>query len=35
MDELKNGQQYDALITDVNYSYSQPISISLSPFLRG
>ena len=35
IEDLKNGQQYDALITDVNYAYSQPISVSLSPFVRG
>jgi len=35
MEELKNGQEYDAIITDVNYAYSFPIQISLSPFVRG
>ena len=35
MEELKNGTTYDAIITDVNYAYSSPISISLSPFVRG
>jgi predicted RNA-binding protein with RPS1 domain len=25
LDQLKAGQQYNALITDVNYAYSQPL----------
>ena len=25
LDELQNGYQYEALVTDINYSYSNPI----------
>lgn len=35
MEDLKNGATYDSIITDVNYAYSSPIQISLSPFVRG
>lgn len=34
LEELKVGQQYDAMITDVNYAYSKPIQITLSPFIK-
>ncbi len=34
LDQLKAGQQYNALITDVNYAYSQPLQITLSPFIK-
>lgn len=33
-DDLKQGKQYDAMITDVNYAYSQPLQITLSPFIK-
>ena len=32
--DLKSGHQYDALISDVNYAYSQPLQITLSPFVK-
>ena len=31
---MKEGQQYDAVITDVNYAHSQPINVSISPFIK-
>lgn len=34
LDELKVGQQYDAVINDVNYSFSQPLQIIVSPFIK-
>jgi hypothetical protein len=34
LEDLKTGEQYDAMITDVNYSFSQPIQITVSPFIK-
>lgn len=34
VEDLKEGQQYEALITDVNYAYSSPFQIQVSPFIR-
>ncbi len=35
IEELKNNETYDAMITEVNYAYSYPIQIALSPFVKG
>jgi hypothetical protein len=35
LEDLKAGEQYDAVITDVNYAFSQPIHITVSPFIKG
>ena len=35
VEDLKAGQKYDAIITDVNYAYSQPVQVSVSPFIKG
>lgn len=35
MEDLKNNETYEAMITEVNYAYSFPIQIALSPFVRG
>lgn len=35
LEDLKAGQLYDAVITDVNFSHSQPLHITVSPFIKG
>ena len=35
VEDLKNNHEYEAIITEVNYAYSNPMQISLSPFVRG
>lgn len=35
IEEMKQGKSYDALITDVNYSNSRPIQVSVSAFVKG
>jgi hypothetical protein len=35
LEDLKSKESYEAMITEVNYAYSNPISIALSPFVKG
>jgi len=33
--DLKDGSKYKATIVSINFKYSEPIQIQLSPFVRG
>lgn len=35
LEDLSSEKQYDAIITDVNYQYSKPLQVALSPFVKG
>lgn len=35
LEDLKTNTPYEAVITDINYLYSQPIRVALSPFVKG
>jgi ribosomal protein S1 len=35
LEEIKQGEVFDALITQVNYTNSSPISVAVSPFVNG
>ena len=35
VDDLKAGQQYDGIITELNYAHSHPLQVAVSAFVKG